>query len=116
MDNEMCRIAKRFRQGIEVNKDTLALDSILQVGPRGEYLTSEHTLHHLRSGEHVPLDVSNGTNFEVWKQKGSKNTTEKSSDLVSSILLGGCQNPLSQDKQKAIQSIINQYEKKLGLR
>ena len=22
MDNEMCRIAKRFRQGIEVNKDT----------------------------------------------------------------------------------------------
>jgi len=116
MDNEMCRIAKRFRQGIEVNKDTLALDSILQVGPRGEYLTSEHTLHHLRSGEHVPLDVSNGTNFEVWKQKGSKNTTEKSSDLVSSILLGGCQNPLTQDKQKAIKPIINQYEKKLGLR
>ncbi|MBP8933056.1 MAG: trimethylamine methyltransferase family protein [Candidatus Atribacteria bacterium] len=116
MDNEMCRIAKRFRRGIEVNKDTLALDTILQVGPRGEFLTSEHTLHHLRSGEHVSLDVSNGANYEVWKQKGSKNSTKKASDIVSSILHYGCQNPLPTDQQKEIHSIINQYEKRMGLR
>jgi len=116
MDSEMCRIVKRFHQGIEVNEDTLALDTILQVRPRGEFLTTEHTLHHLRSGEHVTLDVSNGANYEVWKLKGSKNTTDKARDMVSSILLQGCRHPLSPDKQKELQAIIDRCEKRMGLR
>jgi len=40
----------RLGQGIQVNEETLALETILQVGPgeRGSYLESEHTLHHCR--------------------------------------------------------------------
>jgi trimethylamine--corrinoid protein Co-methyltransferase len=34
--------------GIEVNDDTLALDTIRRVGPRGNFLMESHTLHHLR--------------------------------------------------------------------
>jgi len=116
MDSEICRIVKRFHRGIEVNEDTLALDTILQVRPRGEFLTTEHTVHHLRSGEHVALDVSNGANYGVWKLKGSKNTTDKARDMVSSILLQGCRHPLSPDKQKELQAIIDRYEKRMGLR
>jgi len=115
MDNEICRIAKRFHKGIEVNEDTIALNTILQVGPQGEFLTTEHTLRHLRTGEHVVLDISNGANYEVWKQRGAKSTTEKARDFVSSKLLQGNQHPLPPDKQKEIRSIINQYERGMGL-
>ncbi len=115
MDNEMCRIAKRFQRGIEVNEDTLGLNTILQVGPRGEFLTAEHTLHHLRSGEHVALDISNGANYEVWRQRGAKSVVEKAHDFVSSKLLQGNQHPLPPDKQKEICSIISHYEKRMGL-
>jgi trimethylamine--corrinoid protein Co-methyltransferase len=34
--------------GIEVNDDTLALDTIRRVGPRGDFLMEDHTLQHLR--------------------------------------------------------------------
>jgi trimethylamine--corrinoid protein Co-methyltransferase len=34
--------------GIEVNDETLALDVIRRVGPRGNYLMEDHTLRHLR--------------------------------------------------------------------
>ena len=34
--------------GIEVNAETLALDMVKRVGPRGHYLMEDHTLKHLR--------------------------------------------------------------------
>ena len=34
--------------GIEVNDDTLALDTIRRVGPRGSFLMEDHSLRHLR--------------------------------------------------------------------
>ncbi len=43
------RVAAR---GLEVNDETLALDVIEEVGPRGHYLTAEHTLRHMRE---IPL-------------------------------------------------------------
>lgn len=38
--------------GIEVTRETLALDVIKDVGPRGNFLMQEHTLQHMRS---IPL-------------------------------------------------------------
>jgi trimethylamine--corrinoid protein Co-methyltransferase len=39
---------RHYLRGIEVNKNTLAIDVIQQVGPGGSYLTSIHTVKNLR--------------------------------------------------------------------
>ena len=49
VDNEIIGMAKRAIRGIEVNDDTLALDTIEKVGPGGEFLTDEHTYRHMKS-------------------------------------------------------------------
>jgi len=53
LDSEMCDILRHCLRGIEVNKDTLAVDVIQQVGPGGNYLTSMHTAKNLRKAVYI---------------------------------------------------------------
>jgi len=116
MDNEMCRIVKRFLKGIEVNEDTIAFDTIAAVGPRGTYIMEDHTIEYLRSGEHVELSISNGANYDMWKSKGQKNIVEKSRDKVREILAKGNNCPLNPDTKQKLEGIISKFEEKMGLK
>ncbi len=46
--NEIINYVKRYVRGIEVNSETIALDTIKKVGIQGEFLTSEHTMKHFK--------------------------------------------------------------------
>jgi len=48
-DCEIFGIIHKMMEGIAVNEDTLALDVIRDVGPRGNFLTHQHTLTHMRN-------------------------------------------------------------------
>ena len=48
MDCEIYSIIRKTMQGIVVNDETLALDTIAAVGPGGNFLTQKHTLKHMR--------------------------------------------------------------------
>lgn len=48
LDAEALRFAKIFTKKLEVNEDTLAIDAIAAVGPRGEFISSDHTFAHFR--------------------------------------------------------------------
>jgi trimethylamine--corrinoid protein Co-methyltransferase len=46
--DEILSMLKVIRRGIHVDKETLALDVIKQVGPGGHYMTHNHTFKHFR--------------------------------------------------------------------
>jgi trimethylamine--corrinoid protein Co-methyltransferase len=48
MDCEIFSIIHKTMQGIIVDDETLALDTIAAVGPGGNFLTQKHTLKHMR--------------------------------------------------------------------
>jgi trimethylamine--corrinoid protein Co-methyltransferase len=48
MDCEIFAIIRKTMQGIVVDDETLALDTIAAVGPGGNFLTQKHTLKHMR--------------------------------------------------------------------
>ncbi len=48
LDVEIYNIIYQMMKGIEVNDETLALDSIKSVGPGGNFLTEKHTRRHMR--------------------------------------------------------------------
>jgi trimethylamine--corrinoid protein Co-methyltransferase len=48
MDNDLLHDIWVTTSGIEVNAETLALDMVKRVGPRGNYLMEDHTLKHVR--------------------------------------------------------------------
>jgi trimethylamine---corrinoid protein Co-methyltransferase len=47
LDCEIHSIVRSMLAGVEVTDETLALDAIAEVGPRGDFLTSEHTREHM---------------------------------------------------------------------
>jgi trimethylamine--corrinoid protein Co-methyltransferase len=48
LDLQIIAMAKRFVRGVHIDDETLALDAIHNVGPGGEFLTSNHTLKFCR--------------------------------------------------------------------
>lgn len=48
MDCEIYDLLRAVSQGYAVNAETLALDEIVEIGPQNNYLTTTHTLAHMR--------------------------------------------------------------------
>lgn len=57
IDNEIIGMALKMIQGIDVDEEHLAVEEIAEAGPGGNYLSSEHTLTHLRTEFLEPMLV-----------------------------------------------------------
>jgi trimethylamine---corrinoid protein Co-methyltransferase len=102
--NEIITWIKRALQPIEISDETLALDLIDEVGPDGQYLNSEHTLHHFREQWHPELFDRN--NYQGWDSKGSKTLAERAAEQVEKILSTHKPERLNEDVQEKIRSYV----------
>ena len=75
LDDEIVRMIKYFRQGIEVNNETLSVDLIDEIGPFGEFLSHSTTLSKVRSFSQAHLFDRNDR--ENWEIAGKIDSYEK---------------------------------------
>jgi trimethylamine--corrinoid protein Co-methyltransferase len=98
--------------GIEVNDETMAVDLIKEVGPRGKYTTVEHTLRHMRGQPFLKL-IDRGT-LQQWEIEGCKDMNQRAHEEVLSILESYKPDPLPQDVIDTIRSIVKSGEEELA--
>jgi len=84
VSNEVIGLVRRFTQGMELNEETMALEIIHQVGPGGEYLTSEHTLKHFKRNWFP--DLISRSAYEKWAAKGMKDLATRANERIKQIL------------------------------
>jgi len=84
-DNEIIGNIFRVMKGVEVNKDTLAVDRIKEVGPAGHFLADPHTVKHVRKEFFFPK-VSDRRTRMAWEEAGSPETKERAHIMVREIL------------------------------
>lgn len=113
MDAEMIRWTRQIMNGIEVTDETLALDVIYSVGAGGEFLTSNHTLHHMKR-QSQPKLFDRRTRL-AWQENGGKNLTERAYEQAHIILENYKPQPLPDRAVTGIRQIIEEYEQELGL-
>lgn len=65
LDLDQIAMVRRLVEGIDVNDESLALDTIDEVGPGGFFLDSGHTMQHYRDGFFIPR-VGVRESFEQW--------------------------------------------------
>ncbi len=83
MDEAISAMSRRIVAGLAVTPETIAADLIQQVGPRGEnYLTLDHTLQWLRSGEYVRPRLTVCGPRGTWEGQGAKDTYQLARDQV----------------------------------
>lgn len=85
IDNEILGATFKIVEGIELNRDTLAIDVIKEVGPGGNYLTHEHTLKYLRKVRWFPR-ITNREKWNTWESRGAKDMRERAKEEVQRIL------------------------------
>jgi trimethylamine--corrinoid protein Co-methyltransferase len=109
MDEEISAMSLRIAAGIRVNDDTVALDLIEQIGPRGDYLTAEHTLRWLHGDEYLFPRVSVRTPRASWEAQGSKDTYALARDKVRHYAAKPGRNMLDARRTQALAEIIASF-------
>jgi len=82
---EQIRYVKKILSGMEISDETLALDSIAEVGPANQFLDNDHTLKHLRQLIEEPY-VADRDGYETWASAGSKDYAERARGYSRKLL------------------------------
>lgn len=102
--DEIISMLRKFMAGVTFNNDTLGMDVIHQVGPDGNFLTSDHTLKHFR-GLWRPKIFSR-LGGEGWALAGSPSTHQILKDKTLAIIDGHKPEPLPAGVAQEIDYIL----------
>jgi trimethylamine---corrinoid protein Co-methyltransferase len=83
IDNEIISIVRRMRQGFAVNADTMAVETIGEIGPGGNYLANEHTVSNFRKELWFPRLWDRQT-WSVWEENGGLDVAARAAEKVAS--------------------------------
>lgn len=113
MSNELIGMSKRFVQGIQVNKETLATEVVNKVGPGGHFLGENHTLEHLRSEIWIPSIISR-KRYDEWKVTGAKTLADRAHEQVLNILSEHTPVSLTKNQLEKCNRIIENADRKIA--
>jgi trimethylamine--corrinoid protein Co-methyltransferase len=83
--DEAAGIARYLLAGIEVSPRTLALETIEQVGPGGNYVAESHTVENFKSSLHFTT-ILNRLEHARWQEEGAMTLQEQANRRVRAIL------------------------------
>jgi trimethylamine--corrinoid protein Co-methyltransferase len=110
MDAEISALAKRIAAGINVTDETIAAGLMKEIGPQGEtYLTTEHTLKWLRSGEFIRTGLSVSGSRVLWEQQGAKDTYQLAREKTNEYRNRLKAPPLPVEVRAKMDEIINSF-------
>ena len=85
IDDEIVTMVKRMLRGVLVDREHLAADLIVETGPDGNFLDSDHTLRYFREEFFDPA-ISNRMKYERWQDAGSLPVHKKALARAEQIL------------------------------
>ncbi|MDR3225892.1 MAG: trimethylamine methyltransferase family protein [Clostridiales Family XIII bacterium] len=111
--DEVIDMLRHVTKGIEVNKETLAEETINQVGSDGNFMGEDHTLAHFRENW-SSIDFIH-EDYTAWTAAGGKDYYARASEKVEQIISRGVRHPLTEEKLKSLDDIIADAERRRGL-
>ena len=83
--DEIVHSIKRVLDGIDITDETLAVDVIREVGHKGDYLQTDHTVKYFKQEMYFPTLFRRQT-IEQWINSGAKMAHQVAHDKVLQIL------------------------------
>jgi trimethylamine--corrinoid protein Co-methyltransferase len=94
-------------QPIEVTPDTLAVDTIEEVGPGGHFFGTAHTQARFRNAFYRPL-LSDWRNYEAWEEAGRPTADQKAHDLVTRFLDSYEEPAMDPERKAELRAFVDQ--------
>lgn len=108
LDAELAAYIRRFFKPLEFTKENMAVDLINQVGPRGQFVTEEHTFHHFRAEFTEPL-VFSRTPYDMWEKEGKKDAWARAHEKVKETINNYEKPELEKSLEKSLDKYVQQY-------
>jgi trimethylamine--corrinoid protein Co-methyltransferase len=102
IDDEIIGNACKVLRGIEVDPEHLALEVIDAVGPGGNYMTSPHTMAHIRSEYFNGNGVTDRKSRDKWEQDGSLDIRARALKIAEKLLANPAPAYIPDDIDQAI--------------
>ncbi|MBW2602716.1 MAG: trimethylamine methyltransferase family protein [Deltaproteobacteria bacterium] len=85
IDNEILGMVHRLIRGVDVDTETLAVNTVENVGPGGNYITEEHTVKHM-FGQFFYPTLAIRMNFDRWQEQGQPTPLTNARELARTWL------------------------------
>lgn len=85
IDNEIALMLKRIGRGMEFSSEALALGTIVEAGPGGNFMDSEHTIAHMREAAFYP-QVASRRMRQIWVEEGCRDAAGRALQQAKEIL------------------------------
>ena len=115
IDNEVCGMALRLDRGIDTSEEALAVDLIRDLGPGGDYLSTEHTFNWFKKEPYIPSAIIERRDRNNWENDGAKNAFEKAREKVKDILANHQPVPLDKERADKLDQVTAKIMGELGI-
>jgi len=105
IDNEIAGYVKHLIKGAQINEETIALDTINELGIGANFLTSEPTLKFMRECYYAPALFCR-TRLSEWLRDGGKDTLTRAHEKVDEVLSSETPTFLTAEQLGAMDDII----------
>jgi trimethylamine--corrinoid protein Co-methyltransferase len=114
IDNEINAMVGRVVQGIAVTEETLAVDTIEEVGPGGHYLSTLHTLRTWQAEQYLP-ELADRLGYDAWEAEGCRTMVDRARERARDIVRTHQVPRLSNEQDRELDRILRAAEReKLG--
>jgi trimethylamine--corrinoid protein Co-methyltransferase len=108
LDAELIDLARRYAQGIAVTPETLGFDVIQEVGPRGHFLDTDHTLEHYRAEQFMPTYLVR-ERYDMWRAAGARSAQARAAERARHLLATYQPSPLSPAALAEVEAICASF-------
>jgi trimethylamine--corrinoid protein Co-methyltransferase len=113
VDAELLRNWAEILKPVNFSDDDLAVEAIKGIAAGGHFFGSSHTLARYESAFYRPL-LSDWSNFENWRDAGSRNATERATGIWKKLLAAYVPPPLDPDIREAISDYVTRRSAELS--
>jgi trimethylamine--corrinoid protein Co-methyltransferase len=106
LDVEGLAMMHHFLAGLEITDDTLALDTIAEVGPGGHHFGTVHTLARYRDAFYLPI-ISDRQNYENWRDNGAMDAAQRAHQKANEFLAAYERPPLDPAVEEALREYVD---------
>lgn len=105
VDAELLRNWAEILKPVSFSDDDLGVDAIKEVAAGGHFFGAAHTLARYESAFYRPL-LSDWSNFENWRDAGSRNATERATGIWKKLLADYVPPPLDPAVREAVVAYV----------
>jgi trimethylamine--corrinoid protein Co-methyltransferase len=113
VDAEMMQMMAAWLQPPAVDRDSLGLAAIREVGHAGHFFGTAHTLARYQTAFYAPL-ISDWDNYDSWQQRGGLGTAERANRLWKAALAEYQPPPLDPAIDEALRDYVARRKRALG--